>query len=115
LNTAEHCLPKVSCRQELQNISTWWKFEVLADKCNTEKTDIDIITTYVSYNDDNDIYIIRNKITVISFKNICTVMNNHNGDCSELKCTIFSEVSRMQRSEHASMLSFTYIFFLTEY
>jgi hypothetical protein len=61
LNTAENCLHNISCRQQLQNISIWWKFEVLADKCNTEKTDIDIITIYVSYNDDIDIYIIRKK------------------------------------------------------
>ena len=64
-NTAENCIRNISCRQQLQNISTWWKFEVLADKCNAEKTDIVIITIYVSYNDDIDIYIIRNKITVI--------------------------------------------------
>jgi hypothetical protein len=73
-NTAANCLRNISCRQQLQNISTWWKFEVLVDKCNTEKTDIDTITIYVSYNDDIDIYIIRNKITVISFKNIFLIV-----------------------------------------
>lgn len=64
LNTAENCLRNISCRQQLQNISTWWKFEVLAHKCNTEKTDIETVSIYVSYNDDIEIYI-RNRITVI--------------------------------------------------
>jgi len=114
LNTAESCLRNISCREELQNISTWWKFEGLADKRNTVKTDIDIITIYVSYNDDIDIYIIRNKITVISFKNICTTVNNHISDRSELKGTPFSEVSRMQRSEPASVLRYTCISHRTE-
>jgi hypothetical protein len=114
LNTVENCPRNISCRQQLQNISTWWKFEVLADKHNTEKTDLDVIIIYVSYNDDIDRYIIRNKITVISFKNICTIMNNNNSDSSELKGMIFSEVSKMQRSERASMLRYTYISYRSE-
>ena len=64
LNTAENCLRNISFRQLLQNVSTWWKFEVLAHKYKTEQTDIDMISIYVSYNDDIEIYI-RNKITVI--------------------------------------------------
>jgi len=61
------------------------------------------------------VYIIRNKIAVMSFRNICTIVNNHKSDRSKLiKVTNFSEVSRMQRFERASMLRYMYISYRTE-
>jgi hypothetical protein len=41
-------------------------------------------------------------------------MNNHNIDRSELKGTTFSEVSRMQRTERASVLRYIYISYRIE-
>jgi len=114
LNIAESCLRNISCKQELQNISTWSKFAGMVDKCSTEKIDIHIITIYVSYSDDIDIYIIRSIITVISFKNICSIVNNRNSDRSELKGTTFSEVSGMQKPERASLLRYMCISCRTE-
>jgi hypothetical protein len=33
-------------QEKVTNFSTWWKSEVLADKCNTQKTDADIISMF---------------------------------------------------------------------
>jgi len=41
-------------------------------------------------------------------------MNNHNIDRNELKGTTFSEVSRMLRTERASMLRYTNISYRSE-